>query len=557
MSNYIKSDLFDRENYILDEAYNIAASDDYRDCKLYEEYKKLTKEYKKLLKQSIKIINISDSQHKYLNELQNELKLVLDNTGQCIFTTDEQLVIDDNYSAECTKIFGRKIQNKKFSELIRPYNSYDNIETIEQILNSDIFNENGFKRKVLLSILPEEIVYKNKILSLECKLITSDLHKFSRQFLFLLMDITEKKLLEEKIKYEQSKFEMATKIMSNNNLFKKLLKEYAYFCSEGISKLSNQNLDKITLIKIIIKELHTFKGNFSMFDMSFLVQKLHKVEESIINMKENNNFSTAEDIIKNVYNLDLEKLIQDYLEKLSEFIDDKYLEFEEKDITISKVKLEQLEERLKKIKSTEAQIVLDEIYKLKLIDFSRLLEGYPQYVLKLAEKEGKLVNSFNIESEEYIPIDEKKYYKFTKSLVNIFRNSVKHGIEIPDVRLEAGKGEIGNIGCKINKNKNKIILEIFDDGYGIDIDKLKHRTLSESEKQHKLSEIYSVNNLEYAPFGEGISTLDKVDEIGGRGEGMLAVINELNSLEGKLEIDTERCKGTTLRFILPYKSSET
>ena len=127
---------------------------------------------------------------------------------------------------------------------------------------------------------------------------------------------------------------------------------------------------------------------------------------------------------------------------------------------------------------------------------------------------------------------------------------------MPDVRLEAGKSEIGNIGCKINKNKNKIILEIFDDGYGIDIDKLKHRTLSESEKQHKLSEIYSVNNLEYAPFGEGISTLDKVDEIGGRGEGMIAVINELNSLKGKLEIDTEKCKGTTLKFILPYERSE-
>lgn len=552
MSDYIKSDLFDRENHILNEAYSVSESDDYKDCKLYEKYKKITKEYKKLLKQSIKIINISDSQHKYLNELQNELKLILDNTGQCIFTTDEQIVVEDNCSAECIKIFGEKIKNEKFTELIRPYNSHDNIETIEQVLNSDIFSENEFKRRVLLRILPEEIVYKNKILSLECKLITSDLQKPSKQFLFLLMDITEKKLLEEKIKDEQSKFETVTRIMSNNNLFKKLLKEYIYFWSEGISKLSNQNLDKMELLKIIMKELHTFKGNFSMFGMSFLVQKLHEIEEVVIEMKENNKFLTEKDIIKNIYDYNLKKLMEDCLHKLSEVIDYKYLELEEKDITISKEKLEQLEERLKKIKSTEAQIVLDEIYKLKLIDFSRLLEGYPQYALKLAEKEGKLVNPFNIESEEYIPIDEKKYYKFTKSIVNIFRNAVKHGIELPDVRLEAGKSEIGNIGCKIKKNKNKIILEIFDDGCGIDIDKLKHRTFSQSENTNNLSEIYSVNNLEYIPFGEGISTLDKVDEIGGRGEGMIAVINELNSLAGKLEIDTERFKGTTLRFMLPY-----
>ena len=62
------------------------------------------------------------------------------------------------------------------------------------------------------------------------------------------MDITENKLLEEKIKDEQSKFETATRIMSNNNLFKKLLKEYMCFCNEGINKLSNQNLDKMSLL---------------------------------------------------------------------------------------------------------------------------------------------------------------------------------------------------------------------------------------------------------------------------------------------------------------------
>jgi len=551
MSDYIKSNLFDRENCILDEAYNIATSDEYKDCKLHERYKKLAREYKKLLKQSIKIINISDSQHKYLNELQNQLKLILDNSGQCIFTTDENLILEDNYSAECIKIFGKKVENEKFTELITPYNSYDTIEIIEQILNRDIFRENEFKRKVLLKILPEEVIYKNKILSLQCKLITSNSEKPLKQFLFLLMDITEKKLLEEKIKDEQSRFETATRIMSNNNSFKKLLKEYFYFCSEEISKLSNENLDKITLLKSILKELHTFKGNFSMFGMNYLVQKLHEIEEAIIDMKLNNKLLTKENIIKNVYDFDLEKLMKNYIEELSKFIDTKYLELEEREIVISKAKLENLEERLKQIKSREAQIVLDEIYKLKLIDFSKLLEGYPQYVLKLAEKEKKLVNAFNIENTEYIPVDEKKYYKFTKSLVNIFRNAVKHGIELADKRLETGKSEIGNIGCKVRKNGNTIVVEIFDDGCGMDIDKLKYKTLSRNENSDRIFQVYSTNNLEYITFGEGISTLDKVDEIGGRGEGMIAVINELNSLEGKLEIDTERSKGTILRFILP------
>ncbi|KZL92464.1 ATP-binding protein [Clostridium magnum] len=545
------SDLFDRENFILDEAYNIAASDEYKDCKLYEKYKKLTKEYKKLIKQSIKIINISDSQHNYLNELQNELKLILDNTGQCIFTTNEELIIEENYSAECVKIFGKKVGNEKFTELIRPYNSHDNIQVIEQILNKDIFSENEFKRKVLLKILPEEIVYKNKTLSLACKLIMSDLQKSTEQILFLLMDVTEKKLLEKKIKDEQSKFETATKIISNNSLFKKLLKEYIYFSSEGINKLLNKSFDKITILQVIMKEIHTFKGNFAMFDMEFLVRRLHEIEELIVDMKEKNKLLSKEDIIKNIYDFHLEDLIKNYLQKLGEFIDNKYLEFEEKDIVVSKAKLEQLEQRLKQIKSVEAQIVLDEIYRLKFIDFSKLLEGYPQYVLKLAEKEEKLVNPFNIESEEHIPVDENKYYNFTKSLVNIFRNAVKHGIELPIERLEVGKSKTGNIGCRISKNKNMIIIEIFDDGYGMDIDELRIRTISKKERLQNMVSI-SVNNSEYITFSEGISTLNEIDEIGGRGEGMLAVINELNSLHGKLEIDTEKSKGTILKFILPY-----
>ena len=104
-----------------------------------------------MLKQSVKIINISDSEHKYLHELQNQLKLILDNTGQCILTTNEQLVIEDNYSAECIKIFGEKIENERFTELIIPYNSRDSIESIEQILNGDIFDENEFKRQVSIN----------------------------------------------------------------------------------------------------------------------------------------------------------------------------------------------------------------------------------------------------------------------------------------------------------------------------------------------------------------------------------------------------------------------
>lgn len=553
MSNYIKSRLFDRENCILDEAYNITMSDDYKDCRLYEGYKKLAKEYKKLLKQSIKIINMSDLQHKYLNELQNKLKLILDNTGQCILTTDENLIVQDNYSAECIKIFGKKVENEKFTELIKSYNSYDNIEVIEQILNGEIFSENEFKRKVLLKILPEEITYKNKFLSLECKLITSDFQEPSKQFLFLLMDITEKKLLEEKIKAEQSRFETATRIMSNNNLFKKLLKEYFYFCSEKVNKLSNESLDKITILKSIMKEVHTFKGNFSMFGMSSLVGKLHEIEEAIVEMKANNQLLTIEVIISNIHGFDLEKLMQNYIQELNEYIDSKYLELEEKDIVISKVKLQQLEERLEQIKSVEAQMVLDEIQKLKLIDFSTLLQGYPQYVLKLAQKEEKLVNAFDIESEEYIPIDEKRYYRFTKSLVNVFRNAVKHGIELPDERLAAGKSKVGNIGCRIRKSRDEIVVEISDDGFGIDINKLKYRTFSKNENSDKVFCVYSINDSEYITFGEGVSTLDKVDKIGGRGEGMVAVINELNSLNGKLEIDTERSRGTILRFILPYR----
>lgn len=551
MSGYVKSNLFDRENRILDDAYSIAMSDDYKDCKLYERYKKLAKEYKKLLKQSGKIINISDSQHQYLNELQNELKLILDNTGQCIFATDENLILNDKYSIECIKVFGKNLENKKFTELIRPYNSYDNLEVIEQILSKGIFNESEFKRKVLLKILPEEIAYKDKILSLECKVVASDFQKPSKQFLFLLMDITEKKLLEEKIKHEQYKFETATKIMSNNNLFKKLLKECFYFCSEGISKLINENPDNTMLIESIMKEIHTFKGNFSMFSMNDLVLKFHEIEEVIIDMKVNVKLLTRDNIVKNLYNFQLENLVKNYIQELSEFIDDKFLEVEERDIVVSKSKLESLEQKLKEIGSREAKIVLAEIDKLKLIDFSKLLEGYPEYVLKLAEKEGKLVNDFDIESTEYIPVDEKKYYRFTKSLVNIFRNAVKHGIESPDKRVEGGKNEIGNVDCKVTKGKNILVVEISDDGSGMDIDKLKNKNLSQKEKLNKALNVCSINKLEDITFGEGISTLDKVDEIGGRGEGMVAVINELNSLEGKLEIYTKKSKGTIFRFILP------
>ncbi len=134
-------------------------------------------------------------------------------------------------------------------------------------------------------------------------------------------------------------------------------------------------------------------------------------------------------------------------------------------------------------------------------------------------------------------------------LVHMVRNSVDHGIETPEKRLAAGKPEMGTVHLKAGHQGGKLILEISDDGAGIDPDVLTQKAIEKGilAKGTKLSREAALHLI----FHPGFSTKAVVTEVSGRGVGMDVVKTNIEGLQGQIELESELGKGTRLRIILP------
>ncbi|WP_198006882.1 diguanylate cyclase domain-containing protein [Desulforamulus reducens] len=173
----------------------------YKDSVLLPKYKELILEYEKLLKVSKKIFKISDTQGRVLKKREYEIKNLLDNANQGFLTCGKDLIVDKEYSAECIRIFCRKICNLNIVDLLIDTGSdFPTRIQIEKTLSS-IFNSNDVEEKdSLLSKLPHTLFINDKNINVEYKLIgQEDNHE---EILFLILtDVTEKIKSDAQIEY--------------------------------------------------------------------------------------------------------------------------------------------------------------------------------------------------------------------------------------------------------------------------------------------------------------------------------------------------------------------
>jgi two-component system chemotaxis sensor kinase CheA len=129
------------------------------------------------------------------------------------------------------------------------------------------------------------------------------------------------------------------------------------------------------------------------------------------------------------------------------------------------------------------------------------------------------------------------------------RNSIDHAIEPPAVRMAAGKRPQARIALSAYHQGGHIVIEIADDGKGLDTDKIKAKAIERGLIAPGATP--SVDEINMMIFQAGFSTADKVTEISGRGVGMDVVRRNIDALRGRIEIQTERGKGTTFQIKLP------
>lgn len=191
----------------------------------------------------------------------------------------------------------------------------------------------------------------------------------------------------------------------------------------------------------------------------------------------------------------------------------------------------------------------DTVMDLRLIPLKHVVDRLPRLVRDLSKSLGKEIN-FEIEGKE-VTVDRTVLDKIQDPLIHIIRNSVDHGIETPEIREKAGKDRVGKLTLSASKLKDHVLIEIKDDGRGLDPDKIKEKAVDngliskEEVEEMSESEIY---NLILMP---GFSTAEEVTDVSGRGVGTDIIQNTVKSLGGSVEVNSREGEGTTFKLRLP------
>ncbi|HEY3926809.1 MAG TPA: chemotaxis protein CheA [Candidatus Koribacter sp.] len=189
------------------------------------------------------------------------------------------------------------------------------------------------------------------------------------------------------------------------------------------------------------------------------------------------------------------------------------------------------------------------VMKIRMVPVEQLFRRFPRVVRDVARANGKQCEL--IISGQNTDLDKSILDALAEPMMHLVRNAVDHGIEMPNERTAAGKPAKGTLKLNAYYQGNQVLIELSDDGAGIDRDRVVARAIANnilSEKEaDKLSEQEALSLI----FQPGLSTAEQVTEISGRGMGMDIVQSVLKRLKGSIGIQTERGKGTTFQLRVP------
>ena len=190
---------------------------------------------------------------------------------------------------------------------------------------------------------------------------------------------------------------------------------------------------------------------------------------------------------------------------------------------------------------------------LRVIPLDTLFNRFPRMVRDLAQKQKKLLR-FDARAKG-IRVDNGMVELLADPLMHMLRNSVDHGLEIPEERLAAGKPRTAALILSAEQRGNRIVVEINDDGRGINIEKVRLKAVASDLVSDEESRKLSDEQIARFIFTPGFSTADKITDTSGRGVGMDVALVNVTKLGGKIDIQTRPGLGTTFRLDMPLSKA--
>lgn len=448
-----------------------------------------------------------------------------------VFSVSNNYLVNDTYTKACYSIFGTDISNLPMSELI--YDEDTSSELVDRIL------ENIFTGKMLWEVgselLPQQIIVDDRYFQVQYQKMLYQGQDRINEIIVKLHDISDTILLESQLIFERDKLALSMTSMMNREELLTLVSEFM----EYMNSINIKDIDVEEVLTII----HTFKGNFGVFNFIHIVSSLHRFESKVIN-----NSRISQDDIEEV----LRDLYTD-LEIITEVTGSSFFE----DKVYLQANINNLESVYNEVKKyfydTEASLIIYIIQKIFNKSVRDILLFYGRESRKKAMESGKKIKTIQVTGDDVF-IDYNHYKFVLRALVHVFNNCIDHGIEEEEERMLIGKPRYGEIQCQVHDYGNFFEISIKDDGRGIDTVKVRDRLLNAKNTSKDEVESMTEDELIDHIFDQEVSTMEDISVTSGRGVGLASVKVEVEKMGGEIRVISFMDFGTEVKVMLPKES---
>lgn len=468
-----------------------------------------------------------------LQSAKRETDTILQNVNEGLFILDFKHRIGSQHSRALTEILQKNdLRQKTLLEVLEKELSESEVENINDYLdlmfNSDIDEETLEELNPMANIEltlqnKNELMSTDKVLAFNFKRII--IKDKINNLISTVSDITEQSRLEKKLEEseEQSKRQMEW-FLSILHIEPQLLQEFIEGVNtelnliEATLKSDESQKDYIAVLEKIYRSVHLVKGNASLLDLKFYAKRAHDFEEEIEGVKKKKHIS-ATDFIPLVMHLGELRSDIDEINKMIERISQIHTHFRPK-------------------RSFESQMLVKSI--------KNLIHTVSKDLKKEVEFKHNNFNGENIPYEYRLVVKD--------ILVQMVRNSLRHGIESPEERKKIKKNEKGLIEISTVLQKDNFCFKFMDDGQGLQIAKLKEKALASGKWSSSEIKKWDEGKIAETIFISGISTAESADLVAGRGVGMDIIKQKVVSHGGQIEMRYEENKFLEFTVCLPISN---
>ncbi|MBF0396998.1 MAG: hybrid sensor histidine kinase/response regulator [Desulfobacterales bacterium] len=191
----------------------------------------------------------------------------------------------------------------------------------------------------------------------------------------------------------------------------------------------------------------------------------------------------------------------------------------------------------------------EEVRSMRLLPMSTIFNLFPRMVRDISKQKGKEVDLIIDGGSTFA--DKGIIEEMKSPIMHMIRNAIDHGIELPEERLKKGKFRTGIVLLKGSQTPTNIVIEVSDDGKGIDIEEIKRTALKRKLFNEDELAVMNQNQIQSLIFMSGFSTSSFVTDVSGRGIGLDVVRANIERLKGNIEIDSKPNIGCTIKILLP------